>query len=79
MDSTTIAYAAFGVALLTFVYQFISSSPKDDKQRINNLEKGHAETVRDLAALIKTVDRLGLLVDRYIEFRMDQNGRPTNR
>lgn len=62
MTTEWAAYGAFAVAILTFLYTHLANTPKETQGRVGKLEIDHAETKRDLANLIKTVDKLADLV-----------------
>lgn len=67
------SYIAIGLASVTFLYTFLANSPKDHQARTSRLEIDHAETKRDLANLVKNLDRLAELV--YARERKTNNGR----
>lgn len=66
-----VSYGAAVLALMTFLYTYHAQHPKETQGRVSKLEIDHAETKRDLANLIKTVDKLAELV--YA--REERNGR----
>lgn len=62
MTPEQIAYAALASSILSILFSAVVSTPKETRARVGNLEVNHAETKRDLANLIKTVDKLAELV-----------------
>jgi hypothetical protein len=64
-------WGALAISILSMLYSSVTHSPKEVQNTLNGMRVDHAETKRDLANLIKTVDKLAELV--YA--REERNGR----
>jgi hypothetical protein len=79
MDPVTISLAALGVSTIVAFYAIFASTPKEMGKRVSTLEITSAVQARDMASLVQTVNRLARTVDKYIEYRVEHNGRTDNR